>query len=92
MAEEKLPVIAGQGAEGVLPRSAPRYRQEELRQKPPDYRIEEHRLRGEVPVQRHGLDAQRRPETPHRQRVEALAVNDLDRGCHDPLGRERLAP
>ena len=92
MAEQELSIVACQCAEGVLPGSAAGNGQEQLREQSSDDRFEEDGLRREVAVQRHGLDAERRAQTAHRERLEALTIDELDRCFDDPFRRERRAP
>src|SRR5438552_2095791 len=92
MAQQELSVVACECAEGVLPASAARDGQDQFRQQSSDDRFEEHGLRSEVTVQRHGLDAERGAQTAHRERLEALSIDELDRCLDDPFRRERRAP
>ena len=92
MTQQQCAVPAGKCAERVLPGRASRNRQKQLRKQPPHDRFEQRVLRREVPVERHGLDAERGPQMPHRKRLETTAIDELDRGVADPLGSERLPP
>src|SRR5262245_26008167 len=50
--------------------------------------VEDGRFIRDVVVQRHRLDAERIADAAHRDRVEALAIDDRERGLQDPFARQ----
>jgi len=40
---------------------------------------------GEVTIERHPLNTQLAPQSPHRQRRQPFPIHELNRGVHDPL-------
>src|SRR5207247_6406411 len=57
-----------------------------------EHQVEQAVLAADVPVQRRGAGPELVAEPAHAQRGQALAVEQVDRGLHDRLPADRLAP
>src|SRR5207247_1045546 len=57
-----------------------------------EHQVQQAVLAADVPVQRRGAGPELVAEPPHAQRGQALAVEQVDRGLHDRLPADRLAP
>ena len=72
-------------AQAVLPAAGPRDDQRHLAEDLLDHALDQVLLAVDVAVQRHRLDAELASEPPHREGVEALAVDEVEGGAEHPI-------
>jgi hypothetical protein len=85
------PVVLGDAMGPAPPATRRRRRNDELEHQQLGHRVEDGLLRGEVLVEGHALDAEHCAEVAHAQGLEAVGVDEVQRGAGDARGGERLA-